>query len=70
MAVSERMKVITSRCQSGQFNGSFGSSEGWGFYYDFLSNETPNLYLPLALHERGTISGTGTGGCLVVFLPV
>jgi hypothetical protein len=28
MAVRERMKVIRSRFQSGQFSGSFGSSEG------------------------------------------
>lgn len=30
MAVTESTKVIRSRCHSGQFRGSLGSSDGWG----------------------------------------
>ena len=30
IAVIERMRVIRSRCHSGQLRGSLGSSDGWG----------------------------------------
>jgi hypothetical protein len=44
MAVSDSVKVMRSRFQSGQLSGSFGSSDGWGCYtcvYRGLSAHPP-----------------------------